>query len=198
MSDRSAPTQYPIHPLLEARWSPRAFAARRVTTDQLQRLFEAARWSPSASNEQPWRFILGCKGDESYQKIFDTLVEFNQIWAQTAPVLIMSCGRRQKGDTPLPYAPYDVGQAVAHLSFQAQHEGLLVHQMAGFDTQMAREKFNIPEAYEALTVIAVGYLGDPEQLPKRMAQGESRLRERQALNQMVVSHDFEQASSLFK
>jgi nitroreductase len=75
---KTAPAKYAIHPLLAERWSPRAYSSKEIPTDIIQRLFEAARWAPSSSNDQEWRFIIGFKGDETYQQIFDTLVEFNR------------------------------------------------------------------------------------------------------------------------
>ena len=167
MINKQAITKEEIHSILKNRWSPRAFSGDAVENYKLVRMFEAARWSPSASNEQPWSFMLGIKGDETYQKIFETLVEFNQLWAQTAPVLVLTCGRTMSlkyAGKPNATFMYDAGQAVANLTFQASADGLFVHQMAGFDTAEAARVFSLPAEFVAITVLAVGYIGDPEVL----------------------------------
>lgn len=153
-------------------------------------MFEAARWSPSASNLQPWYFIIGKKGDETYAKIYDSLVEFNQMWTKFAPILIVSIG--EKSDIH----KYDVGQAVAHMSFQATEDGLYIHQMTGFDPRKIEELFEIPDEYEALSIIAVGYIGDHEILHPRMQKSEIAPRERKEIEDFVFSGKFEQKSKL--
>ena len=96
-----------------------------LRTEKLRNVLEAARWSPSASNIQPWVFFVGLKGDETYDKIYDSMVEFNQLWAKLAPVLILNCARITNEDgIPNGTWQYDTGQSVAHLSFQAMEEGL--------------------------------------------------------------------------
>jgi nitroreductase len=193
MLNKTAPTDYNLHTLLKARWSPRAFAPKAVETEKIRRMLEAARWSPSSSNEQPWRFIVGTNNDETYKKIFDTLVEFNQLWAKTAPLLMLAIGNtRSLKDPSKPnnIYKYDVGQAVAHLTFQATADGLYVHQMGGFDTKKAAEVFDVPAGFEVLTAIAVGYIGDPEVLHPNLKSMEYNERERQALEKMVFAGKF--------
>jgi len=184
---KEAKTKYSIHLYLKKRWSPRAFSDRTVAREKLQRLVEAARWSPSSSNEQPWYFFIGEKGDETYEKIFSTLVEFNQLWCKTAPVLGMAVGRkvREKGGGEYVHYQYDVGQSIAHLTFQAMHEDLYVHQMGGFSAEKARELFGIPDDYEALTTFVTGYIGDPGMLHPRMQKQELAERERKELESFV-------------
>ncbi|MDZ7742367.1 MAG: nitroreductase family protein [Bacteroidota bacterium] len=188
--NKEAKTDFEIHDLLKKRWSPRAFADKPVEKDRLQRMFEAARWSPSASNEQPWYFILGQKGDETYDKIYECLVEFNQLWTKFAPVLMLSIGKENNT------YQYDVGQAVAHLSFQATADGLYVHQMAGFSKSKAKEIFELPEYDHALTAIAAGYIGDPEMLHPRMQKSERAERERKEMKSFVFSGKFGNISKL--
>ncbi len=192
MSIKEANTDFEIHPLLKKRWSPRAFNDKAVTKEQLQRIFEAARWAPSGFNQQPWKFILGMKGDETYQKIFDCLVAFNQLWAGNAPVLILSCGRKVMNDREdiNPSYHYDVGQAVAHMSIQAMNEGLHMHQMGGFEKDVAVRKFNIPATYKPLTVISLGYIGNPAMLPERMQKSEKAERDRFPAKSFLYSEVF--------
>lgn len=183
-----------IHPLLKKRWSPRAFESRTVEPEKIGNILEAARWSPSASNIQPWVFFVGMKGDETYRKIFDTLVEFNQLWAKFAPMLILNCGKTTTADgSPNENWQYDTGQSVAHLTFQAMEEGLHVHQMAGFDKKMADKLFDLPGDVKALTVTAVGYIGDPGMLHPRMQKSELAGRERKEMDTFVFTEKFGRA-----
>ena len=131
--NKSAKTKYGIHPLLKERWSPRAFKEDIIEKEKLQRIFEAAQWSPSAMNEQPWQFMVGEKGDATYPKILAGLVDANKRWAQKAPVLIVAVAKKNYvyNDKNNFHYLYDTGQAVAHLTFQACTEGLFVHQMGG-------------------------------------------------------------------
>ena len=197
--NKEANTIYDIHPLLKKRWSPRAFSEKPIENEKLQRMFEAARWSPSASNEQPWAYIFGKKGDETYNKIMSSLVEFNQIWSQFAPVLIVACAKKDvvKGEGENLYRMYDIGQAVAHFTFQAASEGLYVHQMAGFDAEKTNELFHIPANFEAVTVLAIGYMGDPKVLHPKLEKLEVAARERKPLKEFIFSGEFGKDSGLF-
>jgi nitroreductase len=165
-----AKTDYPVHDLIQNRWSPRAFSDNPVSPETLRSLFEAARWAPSSSNEQPWAFIVGTKDDlETHSKILSTLVEFNQGWAKHAPVLAIAVSQMEfaRNKTPNRNAFYDTGAAVAHLTAEATSRGLFVHQMAGFDPQKAIEVFHIPKGWEPIAVFAIGYPGDPNALPDK-------------------------------
>lgn len=197
--NKEAKTNQNILPLLKQRWSPRAFSKKSVKNEQLQRLFEAARWAPSASNEQPWAFIVGKKGDSSFDKIFSTLVEFNQLWCQFAPVLVLSVVRKNslKGNKKNLYGKYDIGQAVAHLSIQAQEEGLYIHQMAGFDLEKSEELFNVPDEYDAVTIFAIGYMGDPEILHPNLKKLEYLERERTEARNFVFTGAFGKPAEIF-
>lgn len=198
MKNKSAKTNFPIHEILTHRWSPRAFDGRKIEKEKLQRVFEAARWSPSASNEQPWHFIIGENGDETFTKIFETLVEFNQLWVKTAPLAGITVGRINglKSGKPSDWYKYDVGQSVAHMSFQATHEGLYVHQMGGFDRDKARELFQIPEGFEAITAFAIGYIGDYKVLHPNLQKSELAERTRKNTEEFIFSNNFGEKSTL--
>ncbi len=186
-----------ISMLLKKRWSPRAFDDRPVEPQKLRNIMEAARWSPSASNIQPWVFFLGIKGDDTYNKIYQSLVEFNQMWSKFAPVLIMNCGKITSSDGSLNGTwQYDTGQSVAHLSFQAMEEGLYVHQMSGFDPMKAAELFALPEDFQAISVTALGYIGDPAILHPRMQKSELDERERKEMDTFVFSDEFGRISDI--
>lgn len=171
------------------RWSPRAFSDRPISGDDLKKLFEAARWAASSYNEQPWRFLVGRKGDDTYRKIFDSLVEFNQGWAKTAPVLMVSVGRKTfaHNGTPNHYALHDTGAATAYLSLQAAALGMHTHSMGGFDQEKIRKAFAIPGEYEIGAVTAIGYLGDVNALPEPMREMETAPRTRKGLPEFTFS-----------
>lgn len=176
-----------IHDLLRRRRSTRAFQTRPVEREKLQRLFEAARWAPSSSNEQPWRFIVATQDrPEEFSALLSTLGEGNRVWAQYAPVLVISVAKKLKGDgRDNRHAFYDVGQAVTSLILQAVEEGLLARQLGGFSPDKAREALNIPEGYEAVSVIALGYPGDPASLPEEVLVKEKTPRTRKPLSEIV-------------
>jgi nitroreductase len=187
-----AKTKYGIHFLLESRWSPRSFRDDAVEKEKLQRIFEAAQWSPSCSNEQPWRFIVGEKGNETYNKIFESLTDGNKRWAGNAPVLIVSFSKKyfERNHKDNFHFMYDTGQSVAHLTFQAMHEGLYVHQMAGFHFEKIKGYFNVPEEYYIVSVIALGYLGKPESLEEDLKVREMEERSRKETKEIIFSGTF--------
>ncbi len=190
--NKPAITTYPINHLAQSRWSPRAFLDKPVEHEKLVSLFEAARWSPSGGNEQPWRFIVGLNHDETWQKIFSTLAEGNQEWNAQVPLLILAIGNKiSSWDGNISgYFQYDTGQSVAHLTLEAMNQGLYAHQMGGFSVEKAIEFFEIPETFQPLTVIAAGYIGDPESLPEKLKQREHQERSRKELGEIVFSGKF--------
>jgi nitroreductase len=171
------------------RWSPRAYSDKPVSPESLKEVFEAARWAASSFNEQPWRFLVGHKGDETYKKIFDNLVEFNQGWAKSAPVLILSVAKKTfaHNGSPNRCGLHDTGAATAYLALQATALGFHTHSMAGFDPAKILQAFNIPDDFEAGSVTALGYLGDPAMLPEQMRQMETAPRQRKPLSEIVFS-----------
>ena len=197
--EKPAETQYPIHELLRRRWSPRAFSDRRVDPAIMRSLLEAARWAPSSYNEQPWSFIVATKDDPvEFGRLLSCLVEGNIQWAQHAPVLMVSVARLsfEEDGKPNRHAFHDVGQAVANLIVQATALGLVVHQMAGIFPDKIRELYGIPEGYEAVAGIALGYPGDPQSLPEGLRKRELAPRERKPLTEFVFSGSWGQTSPL--
>jgi len=187
---KAAPTDHPIHDLIRTRWSPRAFSDKHVSDETLRSLFEAARWAPSSSNEQPWAFLVSRKGDgANHEKMLATLVEFNQTWAKNAPVLVIAVSELAfaKNGTPNRNAFYDTGAAVALLSIEATAQGLFVHQMAGFDPQKAREAFQIPAGWEAIAAFTIGHPGDSASLSGTLQEREHAPRARKPLSDFVMS-----------
>lgn len=186
--DRAARTEHPVLDVLANRWSPRAFDAENAIDEaKLASALEAARWSPSAANCQPWRFIVARRGSALHHGIHASLKGFNQAWAGDAAVLIVAVAETASEDgTPITHAAYDLGQAVAHLSVQAHHDGLVVHQMSGFVAEQIRELTGLDERFVPMTVVALGELGDAGTLPEPLQQREVAPRVRRPLNETVL------------
>lgn len=179
-----------VLPAIHQRWSARAFADRDVSAADLRRVFEAARWAASSNNEQPWRFVVGRRGTETHEKIFASLMGFNQSWAGKAPVLILGVAKTRfsNNESPNGYAVYDLGAASSYLTLQATALGLTTHQMGGFDKEKARTMLGIPEEYAFGSVIALGYQGEPETLANEtLIQRETAPRERKGLDELVFA-----------
>jgi nitroreductase len=196
-----ADTTYPIEPLLKQRWSPRAFATRPVEVDKLLSLWEAARWSASCTNQQPWYFIVATKEDQAeYARLLSCLRENNQLWASQAPVLMVSVAKLafDMNGQPNRYAFHDVGLAVANLIVQATALGLYVHQMAGFYPDKVRELYNVPDGFEPVAGIVLGYPGDPATLPEDLQQRELAPRTRKPFEFFVFQGAWGETSPLVK
>jgi nitroreductase len=199
--EKPAGAAHPIHDVIARRWSPRAFDERPVEEETLKSLFEAARWAPSSNNEQPWRFIVASKETSTdYDRLFACLVEGNRKWAFRAPVLILSVASLLFEDDGKPnrHALHDTGMAAENFVLQATALGLQAHQMAGFDTQKARETCLIPTGFDPVAMIALGYPGDPAVLPDYLREREIKPRERQPIGDFVFSIKWGQTSLLVR
>jgi nitroreductase len=151
-------------------------------------MLEAARWAPSCFNEQPWNFIIFEKeSSEEFNKIVDILSPKNQLWARNAPLIMLSVAKInfERNGKFNRYALHDVGAAVTNMTLQATSMGLYVHQMAGFDSEKAKELFNIPDNYEPVAAIAIGYIGNQEELPEEFKKSESAPRRRKEITEFT-------------
>jgi nitroreductase len=177
-----------INELIATRRSPRAFSSQPVEKEKLAALFEAARWSASSMNEQPWRFIYATKNEAvAYEKILQSLMDGNKVWAHRAPVLIAVIAKTHFdfNNAVNTHAWYDAGQAVSALGIQATELGLAIHQMGGFFHDKLKLFLDVPEVYEPVVVLAVGYPGDPEDLPENLRTRENAPRKRKPLSEIV-------------
>jgi nitroreductase len=168
------------------RWSPRAFEPTPLSDDQLAALFEAARWSPSCYNDQPWLFVYAVT-DEDRARFAEALVPANQLWASRAPLLLFVLCRRRfaHNDQENRHAPFDTGAAWLALALQARKLGLHAHAMAGFSRQKAHENLGVPaEDYDIMAAVAVGRRGAAELLPPEVAARE-QLSERKPLQEVA-------------
>jgi|SRR5690554_456757 len=160
---------------IEKRWSPRAFSKQLIARETILELLQAAATAPSCFNEQPWRYLVGFKGDETYQKIFNCMGEYNQSWTKTAPILMVGCVKKTfdlNGKQNV-HARHDLGAATAYLTMKAIDQDIFVHQMAGFSTEAVKSEFELSDNFEAVTAIALGHLGDKKDLPEDLAKQES-------------------------
>lgn len=190
MFEKKAKTAVPINSLIASRWSGRAFDPDRpITPEQLLRLVEAARWAPSCFGDEPWRFIICDKSSDSgaWQLAFDCLSEGNKTWAVHAPLLILSVADSvlSKNKKPNRWGQHDTGAAAFSICIQATEDGLMVHQMGGFDVDKARQSFSVPDAYMPMAMMAIGY-----QLPLEKIEGELRERELSERRRNPVGDNF--------
>lgn len=186
-----APAAEPIHDLLRKRWSPYVFDPDRSVDDEdLRSVFEAARWTMSSFNAQPWRYIVGVRNRTPaiWEQVLGVLVEGNQAWAKHAPVLAIGLvehtfehnGKANKA------AVHDLGAASANLTFEATARGLSVHQMIGIEPDKVREVFDVAGTLEPLTGLAIGYSADASSVEDEYAKRDQRERERKALDELII------------
>lgn len=189
---RSAVTSVPISPTLTERWSPRAYdPSREVPAELLTAALEAARWAPSANNSQPWRFIVGARGTDTFEKIRSGLLSFNQAWTENAGALVLNVVDTQLEEGQRDnWHDYDLGQSVAFFVAQANRDGLHTRQMGGIDPDALAAAFGLDtNRYRVMTVVALGYLGDADALPEPLREREHAPRARKALDEIVLVRD---------
>lgn len=186
---RHVPTDAPLIAPLVERWSPRAYdPSAEVAEEDVRTLLEAARWAPSANNLQPWRFIVARRGSDEFALIHDALAGFNRAWADSAAALIVNIAEvADEAGAPRRWAHYDLGQAVAHLTVQAQHDGLHTHQMGGFDGPRLAAAFGLDERFEVVSITAVGKVGDAAALPEPLREREVAPRSRKPIDEIVIA-----------
>jgi nitroreductase len=189
------PVTRPVSSMFAQRWSPYVFdAEREVSREDLESIFEAARWAMSAFNAQPWRYIVGVRGrtQETWDRVHASLLEGNQGWTKNAPVLALGLAVRdyEHNGKPNNTALHDLGAASASLSYEAAARGLAVHQMAGIDPDKARELFDIPEGITPFTGLAIGYAGDLESADSGLADRDRKERTRKPLEDLIIRGGF--------
>jgi nitroreductase len=191
---KSSEFESPIIEVIRNRRSRRAYdPTRPVEKEKIVSLFEAARWAPSSVNEQPWIYVYATRDQpELWDKIFDSLNESNKVWVKDVPLLIASFVRKNftRNERPNGAARYDLGAANAFLSLQATHLGLNVHQIGGYDIEKLTVNLNVPDVYEPVTVLAIGYPGEPENLPEHLKVRELAPRERFLQREFVLNKVF--------
>ena len=182
-------TSFDLHPFFRQRWSPRSFSNEPILEEQVLELIEAARWAPSANNEQPWLFYYGLKGATQFDDLWNTLAPGNRPWAKNAAVLMVTMIRKTftKNGNPNPWALHDLGMANAQLILQATHRNIYGHFMAGFDKGKIKETLTLPEDIEPVAMLALGHLGNPEQLEEPYKGRELSARSRLPIQDIIYS-----------
>ena len=162
-------------------------------------LFEAARWTASSYNEQPWNYLVATRENSlDFGRLLSCLVEANQTWAKTAPVLVLSVVSLQfsKNQQDNRAAVHDQGLAAGNLVVEAMARGLSVHQMIGILPDKAREVYRIPEHFDAWTAMAIGYQADPATLPNALRARDLTPRQQKRLSKFVFTGQWGQPSAL--
>jgi nitroreductase len=192
-------TDFPIHELIAKRWSPYCFDERSVSDEDLRSLFEAARWAPSSYNEQPWSYVVAKKeNSEEFTRLLSCLVEGNQVWAKAAAALALGITslRFAHNGKPNRAAIHDLVLSTGNLVLEATARGLFVHQMIGIIPDKVREIYQVPEGYEPMTAIAIGYAGERKDLPQELAQRDVARRPRKPLKEFIFSGQWGTTASL--
>jgi len=166
---------HPVDWLFVDRWSPRAMSGEKIPQAELDVLFEAARWAPSAGNTHPWRILYAHRDSEHWPLFFDLLVERNRMWCRNAAALLLFISRKTNEQTgrALVTHSYDTGAAWENLALQGTLRGLVVHGMAGFDYARARTRLNVPDNFDVAAMAAVGRPGPLTVLPEDFQARES-------------------------
>lgn len=185
------PVEHQVHDIISARWSPYEYdTGKKVATEDLGSLFEAARWAMSASNIQPWRYIVANRDTDAdlWNKVLDNLMEGNQAWAKYVPVLALGLveAYREGDGSPNRNALHDLGTASAFLTFEATSRGLAVHQMAGIKADRIRETFALPDNLQPVTALAIGYAGVNSELDPEYRKRDEKVRSRKPLSDIIL------------
>lgn len=190
-----AQPHYPIQEILAKRWSPYSFADKDVDIEDLLAILEAARWAASSYNEQPWRYLLARRSEpEAFAKLLSCLVEANQVWAKNAPVLLIGCVKINfsRNGKPNKAAYHDLGLATGNLSVEATARSLYVHQMIGIESERVRALYQLPADAEAVTALAIGYLGDSRNISEDLQARDKTKRSRYPIQQFVFENVWEE------
>lgn len=165
-----------IEKLIVERWSPRAFDGSEIPQEDLDVIFEAAGWAPSAYNVQPWTFLYAKKGDANWDLLLSQLIDFNQSWAKDASALVFVVSdkfmRSDKGNSDNHSHSFDAGAAWAMAALQAQAMGYHTHGMTGIKFGEAEQALAIPADHRLEAAFAIGRQGAKESLPEFLQERE--------------------------
>ncbi|MBN2263610.1 MAG: nitroreductase family protein [Prolixibacteraceae bacterium] len=183
-----------IQPIVEKRYSPRAYDSKQLSIETIESLFEAARWAASSRNSQPWRFIYATPDqNETWDKLFDCLIPFNQEWVKSAPFLMLALVQKidPERNVERKNVAYDLGLAMGNFTMQASHLGIYLRNMGGFSVQKAIDHFNIPEMFEPVIMVTAGYLGNEENLPDHLVVPKGNQRSRKSIDSIIFDGNWD-------
>ena len=183
-------TEYPIDDIFLQRYSSRAMSGEAISKEEIMTLFDAARWSPSSMNAQPWRFIYAMRGTPEFEKLFSFIMDKNQIWAKnsSALILLVSKNNLDDGSFSVPHS-FDAGSAWENLALQASYLKFVSHAIGGFDKKLAKESLEISDDYTVEIMITIGKPGKIEDLPEAL-QAREKPNQRKNLEEIVFEGSF--------
>jgi nitroreductase len=190
--------KHPLHELLRKRRSQRSFSSRPVEPEKLASLFEAARWAASSYNEQPWRYLFATREEpEAFDRLQGLLMESNQVWAREAYALVLSVAKRtlSVNGKPNKFYLHDTGAANTTMALQATALGLNLHQIGGYHADKARQVLHLPDDYEPVSMMAIGYPGSLDDLPEDLRQREMAPRGRRPIEELVFEGEWQDFQS---
>jgi nitroreductase len=185
-------SEYPILDVIKQRWSTRAYTQKELNDNEVNTLFEAARWAASCFNEQPWRFVFAKHGTAAFDNLLVPLVEFNQNWAKNASLLVYNIVSEnfEKNNKVNAHAEHDLGLALGNLTTQATAMGLNVHLMAGLDFAKAKTALNIPDGYKVVSAMAIGYVKNESEMSEEEKKNEFGAQQRKPLTSIISEGSF--------
>ena len=186
--NKEAQTDYHIIDVMKRRWSPLSFNSDIISKENLNSIFEAARWAASAFNEQPWLYVYARKGTKGFDQLWDCLADGNKPWTKNANILFLSIAKTtfSKNGKPNVTALHDVGMANAQLMLQAMDYNIHTHLMGGFDPEKVKSLLSLKEHQVPICMGAMGYLGPIEQLDNNYAEREAADRSRKSINEFII------------
>jgi nitroreductase len=177
-SSNNRESQQPIDALFLDRWSPRAFSNETMPEADLLTILEAGHWAPSSYNHQPWRFVYALRGSEQWDSFMSLLIDFNQGWAKSAAAILFVVSRTHSGELgsaeqkPIYSHSFDAGTAWGFMALQAHMSGYEAHGMTGVHFDKAPDVLGIPDGYRVECAVAIGKIGDKNQLPEGLRDRE--------------------------
>jgi nitroreductase len=192
---KSRNAENPVDPLFLNRWSSRALSGEALPEKELMSLFEAARWAPSASNNQPWRILYARRETPQWAPFFNLLADGNKKWAGKAAVLLVWISKKTFDSTGKPSVThsFDAGAAWENLALQASLMEIVAHAMEGFDYERARKELSIPDGFQVEAMVALGRPGKKEDLPPELQKREEP-NQRRALKETICEGPFNLAA----
>lgn len=186
MQNKTAKTIYPVIDLIRNRWSPRSFSAGKISETDVNTILEAASWSFSGGNLQPWYYLYAHRDSAGFSTILNCLSPGNQVWARNAAVLMVSLARKERDPgKPNLKAKHDLGAANMLMILQARSMNIFGHPMGGYDSEKIIRDLEIDASvYEPVACIALGYIGDPDQLDESLREKELSERTRKSIGEI--------------
>ena len=183
-------TRVDVHPLIAQRWSARGYdPTAMIDDDDLIAILEAGRWAPTWGGLAPVRFVVGRRGDETFEALTAVMKRGNRTWAPAAAALILVCTTNEPDDAMKhEYGALDAGLALSQMIVQAVALGFNGHPMAGFDTTGAAEKFGVPAHLRPIAMLAVGRIADdPASVPAEIRERDAVPRTRLPLDHIAFA-----------